>query len=104
MKEIVTHRQETLTCVETRMRGENGILLVDIGHGCEKLGQAIYGIQNKGINLGCATLPHSNGSNQCRASKPIGDDSYPKRGTFGSSVMNFSNSVLFSIQSEFQVS
>ncbi len=51
MKEIVTHRQETLTCVETRMRGENGILLVDIGHGCEKLGQAIYGIQNKGINL-----------------------------------------------------
>jgi hypothetical protein len=33
------------------MKGENGILLVDIGHGCEKLDQAIYGIQNKGINL-----------------------------------------------------
>ncbi len=40
-----------MTCVETRMKGENGILLVDIGHGCEKLDQAIYGIQNKGINL-----------------------------------------------------
>jgi hypothetical protein len=33
------------------MRGENGILLVVINHGCEKFHQAIYGIQNKGINL-----------------------------------------------------
>jgi hypothetical protein len=37
--------------VETKMRGEDGILLVDIGHGCEKLDQAICGIQNKGISF-----------------------------------------------------
>jgi hypothetical protein len=37
--------------VETQMRGENGILFVDISHGFEIFNQAICGIQNKIINL-----------------------------------------------------